>query len=142
VLAALAVESSGGALDAAGERSLPVLTGVAAIVGHVYPVFLRFRGGKGVATSFGVMAALSYPASLAAGIVWLLLYLWTRTVSIASLASALALPAAAAIVQRGQPGYLLVLSFAAAVSLLIIWRHRSNIARLWRGEEHSFGVKK
>lgn len=120
-----------------------ILAGLAAILGHVFPLFLGFRGGKGVATTFGVMTALAPTATAVAGVVWGVTYLATRTVSIASIAAALALPVATWGVdglstRRAQ----LTLGFATAMAALIVWRHRSNISRLLHGTEHSFGQKK
>jgi glycerol-3-phosphate acyltransferase PlsY len=119
---------------------LPVATGAAAVLGHVFPVYLRFRGGKGVATAFGVMTALSWPATAAAAALWLLLFLLTRTVSMASIAAALALPAGVALFARhsGHPGYLAEQVLAVVLAALILVRHRANIMRLWKGEELRF----
>ena len=127
-----------------GGGGLALAAGLAAILGHVFPVYLGFRGGKGVATTFGVMAALSWVATVAAAAVWLVLYLATRTVSIASMGAALALPAALACLECGRGGghHAGILVFAAAMGLLILVRHRSNLARLLKGEEHGFGGRK
>ena len=113
---------------------------LAAVLGHVFPVYLRFRGGKGVATSFGAIAGLAWIAALAAGIVWGALFLATRTVSIASIAAALAFPAAALIVFWPAPLAVAIPmdALAGAVAALIIVRHRSNVERLLRGEERRF----
>ncbi|MBI4601974.1 MAG: glycerol-3-phosphate 1-O-acyltransferase PlsY [Planctomycetes bacterium] len=141
-LAAASLERGG--LASLGTAGLvPALAGLAAILGHVFPVYLRFRGGKGVATTFGVMAGLSWLSTLAAGAVWGVLYLATRTVSVASIAAALALPAAVAVVERSRgAGYAIVLGFASAMSVLVIVRHRANIARLLRGEELKFSSRR
>lgn len=125
-------------------RSLvAVASGASAIVGHVAPVWLGFRGGKGVATTFGALTALAWPATLIAGALWLVLFFTTRTVSIASIAAAVSFPLAVWAVNWGNPlsTWLPVELFALACALLILWRHRSNIARLVRGEEHRFGKK-
>jgi glycerol-3-phosphate acyltransferase PlsY len=93
-----------------------------------------------VATTFGVMAGLSLPATLLAGALWTGIYLVTRTVSVASIAAALALPAGVLLLEPGiGERSRLILAFSAAVALLIIIRHRSNIVRLIRGEELRFG---
>jgi glycerol-3-phosphate acyltransferase PlsY len=136
------VEDGPAAAHGAGvpEGSLPVLAGALAVLGHVFPVFLGFRGGKGVATAFGAMTALSWPAALAAGILWLVLYASTRTVSVASMAAAVALPAGAALAgpSFASASYAAVLVFAVLLAALILVRHSANIARLLRGEELKF----
>ena len=118
---------------------LPVAVGAAAILGHVFPIYLRFRGGKGVATAFGVMTALSWPATLIAALVWLTLYVITRTVSVASLVAAVTLPVATIALAWGDPDQNASISgFALAVAGLILIRHRSNFVRILRGEEFRF----
>jgi acyl phosphate:glycerol-3-phosphate acyltransferase len=113
---------------------------LAAVVGHVFPAWLRFRGGKGVATSFGAVAGLAPIAALAGGIVWLGLFLITRTVSIASLAAAAVFPVATVAAYRNAPAAVAVPMdiLAALVAGIIVLRHRSNIRRLLTGEEHRF----
>lgn len=111
--------------------------GVAAVVGHIYPVWLRFRGGKGVATSCGVFSVLAPVPTLAAvgafaGGLWL-----TRYVSLGSVFASLMLPPAA--LALGSP--LPVVWTAVAVSCLVVFRHRSNLARVWGGTERRLGAK-
>jgi glycerol-3-phosphate acyltransferase PlsY len=108
-----------------------------AILGHSFSIFLRFRGGKGVATTMGGILVLM-PAVLFIGIVvWLLLFYASRVVAIASIGFGIALPIAA--MMTAQP--LSLRLFAAALALLLVVRHRSNITRLIRGEEHGFRKK-
>lgn len=109
----------------------------AAILGHVYSVWARFRGGKGVATSAGVLIALAPWAVLAAASVWALTVFLTRTVSLASVLAALMLPAAVAITPH--EGGVALSWFALALAGFVVWAHRVNIRRLLRGEEHRFG---
>ena len=127
---------SGGILTDHGRMACAL----AAILGHIFPIWLRFRGGKGVATTFGAVAGLAWQASLAAGAVWTVLYLATRTVSIASLAAAPVFPAAVIFLMRNAPAQVAipmdVLSVLAAG--LIVFRHRSNIQRLLHREENRF----
>jgi glycerol-3-phosphate acyltransferase PlsY len=105
--------------------------GAAAFIGHLAPPWLGFRGGKGVATAFGVFLAISPPAALAAGAVFAVLYATTRIASIGSLAAAtLVLPA---LYLLGAPPASLAL--AGFMWLLIVWKHRGNIGRLLRREE-------
>jgi glycerol-3-phosphate acyltransferase PlsY len=113
------------------------LTAFGAFLGHLYPVFFRFQGGKGVATAFGAIIALSWPVGLAFGLVWITLAATTRYSSVASLGAAVLAPGwALALV--GNPSYAAVLALVAA---LIIWRHRENIRRLRDGTEGRIGQK-
>jgi glycerol-3-phosphate acyltransferase PlsY len=114
--------------------------GVAAIAGHVKPVFLLWRGGgKGVATAAGVFAALAPIPSLAAFVTWLVLFLVTRYVSVASLAGALALPLSILAIGRDPRSTMFIAG--CAIAAFVVWTHRANIGRLRRGDEHRF-VKK
>ncbi|MBA3645347.1 MAG: glycerol-3-phosphate 1-O-acyltransferase PlsY [Gemmatimonadaceae bacterium] len=114
--------------------------GVAAIVGHVKPVFLLWRGGgKGVATAAGVFAALAPLASLVTFGVWMLVFLFTKYVSLASLIGAVTLPTAILILSRDPESPVFISS--VFIAAFVIWTHRANIGRLRRGEEHRF-VKK
>jgi len=117
-----------------GDVALGVLGLAGAILGHSYSVFLRFRGGKGVATSMGGLAALM-PLVLVSGLaVWGLVYAVVRVVAAASIAFALALPLAAwALSVSGER-----LALAFALAALIALRHRSNLARMARGDEPAF----
>ncbi|MBI3087658.1 MAG: glycerol-3-phosphate 1-O-acyltransferase PlsY [Candidatus Omnitrophica bacterium] len=105
--------------------------GVAAVIGHVFPCFLSFRGGKGVATTLGALAgSLPLLASLVLG-VWLIVFTACRYVSVASMASAAAIPLAQAALHRSSAEVLL----GASLALLIVARHRTNLQRLVRGAE-------
>lgn len=109
--------------------------GLAAVVGHSVPVFLAFRGGKGVATTIGVLLGVS-PALAAVCLgVWVVCFLPWRYVSVASLAAAITLPVAQALSRRPPADVLL----GAALALWIIARHRANIQRLLQGTEHRMG---
>jgi acyl phosphate:glycerol-3-phosphate acyltransferase len=109
--------------------------GAAAIVGHVLSVFVRFKGGKGVATSAGVFLALAPWAVLIGFVVWGITLVLTRIVSLASLLAALVLPVA--VFATNEPWVVFWLS--VALSIFVIYAHRANIRRLLRGEEHRFG---
>ncbi|MBP7828588.1 MAG: glycerol-3-phosphate 1-O-acyltransferase PlsY [Kiritimatiellae bacterium] len=116
---------------------LGLLGGCAAIAGHSWPVFLKFKGGKGVATSAGMLLGVA-PAAVGIGLLaWIAVFAAARFVSVASIAAAVAVPAAAWFLY-GRAGWLLP-AVLTALGLLVIWRHRSNIARLRRGEEHRWG---
>lgn len=121
----------------AGGTALIALSGAAAIVGHVYPVWLRFHGGKGVAVAAGVFTVLSPGATAVAAGLFLVIAWMTRYVSLASIAATVALPPAAWII--GSP--LSVVLVAAGTSVLILFRHRANWSRLRRGTERRMGVR-
>ena len=112
------------------------LAGLAAMIGHCYPVWLRFRGGKGVATFLGLLLALSWPVGLACCATWLLVAAIFRMSSFASL-SAAAVSSIFAVYLGTAPVFLL----CVVLTLLIFWRHRSNIARLRAGTEPKIGQK-
>ena len=121
----------------AGGTALMALTGAAAIVGHIYPVWLRFHGGKGVAVAAGVFTMLSPGATAMAAGLFLVIAWITRYVSLASIAATLALPPAAWIV--GAP--LSVVLVAAGTAILILFRHRANWSRLRHGTERRMGAR-
>lgn len=123
------------AWDGAGAPQLALAYGLAAVAGHVWSVLLRFRGGKGVATSGGVLLALAPLATAIGALVWGGLVLLTRTVSIASLAAATSLPALTWVLDA--PGE--TVAFTAVLALFVWWTHRENVGRLVRGEELRFG---
>lgn len=107
-----------------------------AMFGHLYPVWLRLRGGKGVATLLGVLAALLPLAALVYAALWLALLLLVRISSVAGIAAALSAPLSAALL-GGEDLFALLLGFA----LLVVWKHRSNIARLRAGREPRLGAR-
>lgn len=113
------------------------IAGFAAFLGHCFPIFLGFNGGKGVATWLGTMLALAWPVGLTACITWLVVALLFRVSSLAALAAAALSPIWAMLL--GFPSYV-VLSIALA--LLIFLRHRANIERLIAGDEPRIGGKK
>ena len=111
--------------------------GLLAVVGHVFSVFVRFRGGKGVATAAGVMLGLTPAAIGVAALVWVVLVRLTGYVSVASIAAAAVFPAAVFLLE--QPVRPEILWIDAAVAAAIIWLHRANIRRLLQGTENRFG---
>jgi glycerol-3-phosphate acyltransferase PlsY len=115
----------------------PAAAGLAAVVGHVYPVWLRFRGGKGVATACGAFSVLA-PAAMLPSLVAFLAGAWTtRYVSVGSLVASIVLPTTAYMTDSPRPIVLAALVAAA----LILFRHRSNVGRLRAGTERRIGVR-
>ncbi len=111
--------------------------GIAAVVGHVFSVFVGFKGGKGVATAAGVMLGLTPAALGVAALVWAALVFATGYVSVGSIAAAAVFPAAVFLLEH--PDRPEILWIDAAVAAGIIWLHRANIRRLLNGTEHRFG---
>jgi glycerol-3-phosphate acyltransferase PlsY len=121
----------------AGDELLAV-TAVAAFLGHVFPVWLRFKGGKGVATAAGVLIALDWRVGLAVIVAWLTIAVVSRYSSLAAIVAALFAPAATWHFVGAGP----LLVAVTAMSVVLIVRHRVNIAKLLRGEESRIGEKK
>ena len=113
------------------------LAAAAAFLGHCYPVWLRFRGGKGVATLMGIVLALHWPVGLVYAAVWLGLLAALRISSVAGMAAAISAPVAAAVFNRFDLVILLV-----ALALIVVWKHRENIDRLLAGTEPRVGRKR
>jgi glycerol-3-phosphate acyltransferase PlsY len=125
----------------ATHRNMQALAALAAVLGHIFPVWLRFKGGKGVATGFGVFLAAVPMSALAAITVFILVLLITRYVSLASILGAASFPFFAYLLVSGpRPPFFIAVQFM--VSLLIIAKHHQNIRRLWAGTESRFGKKK
>lgn len=118
-----------------GEIKLAILGLLAALAGHSYSIFLKFRGGKGVATTMGGLLAIMPVALLIGLLVWLALYYASRVVALASILFALSLPISAAWLYTFSDSRFIL---GCALCLLIIFRHKSNISRLLQGKENSF----
>lgn len=127
------------ALKALGKGEMVLaLAGLAGVLGHCFPVWLRFKGGKGVSTAFGVLFAYAPPVSLGCGLLWFLVFKGFGYVSIASLASMTVAPLAVYASLGESP-----LAWSTAAIALIVWfRHRSNIRRLIEGRELRAGAAK
>jgi len=122
---------------------LPAAAGAAAILGHIFPVFLKFKGGKGISTAAGAIFAIAPWPLLAALALWVVVFKLSGFVSLGSIVAAAALPVfavgfAAAGVGGGLARSPFMLAFFFAAAILAIWRHRSNIRRLLDGSESSF----
>ncbi len=120
----------------AGEDAAQVAA-LAAMLGHCYPVWLKFKGGKGVATFLGVLLALAWPVGLACCLAWLIGVLLTRISSMGAIAAASTSTLFLIILGYGNAFVLGVL-----LTLLIFWRHRENIKRIKEGQEPKIGAKK
>ena len=125
-----------GAPDAA--PMLAALAGGSAFFGHLFPVWLGFRGGKGVATFFGVMIAVAWPVGLMAGATWIAMAVLLRWSSLSALTAAALAPLYALALHAGTP----VIMLAILMAVVIFIRHRENIARLLKGEEPKIGARK
>ena len=113
------------------------IAGCAAFLGHVYPVWLRFRGGKGVATLMGVVVALHWPAGLVYAGVWIGMLAVFRYSSLAGIVAALSAPVSVALLGR-----LDLIPAMLALSLIVLWKHGDNISRLRAGTEPRIGQRK
>jgi glycerol-3-phosphate acyltransferase PlsY len=119
-----------------------IVAAISSVLGHSFPVWLRFKGGKGVATSAGALLALAPVAALIGVAIWILTFWLTRYVSVASIAAAAALPLIILIATwlSRTTGKLLFYS-SVCLAAVVIWRHRSNLSRLMRGTEPRFTRK-
>jgi glycerol-3-phosphate acyltransferase PlsY len=116
-----------------------ILAALFVVLGHSFPVWLRFRGGKGVAAAAGACLGLLPVATFIAVIVWLAIFFLFRFVSLASIVAAIALPISAWLL--GNVADPILLGFSGLIAALIIFRHRSNIVRLLQGSEARFDRK-
>ncbi|MBL4871311.1 MAG: glycerol-3-phosphate 1-O-acyltransferase PlsY [Robiginitomaculum sp.] len=114
-----------------------LVAGGAALIGHCYPVWLRFKGGKGVATYFGALLAVSWPIALLAAGAWLVSALLTRIVSLSGILTAIAVPIGAY-----SMGHQNIAVLCVVLGAVIIFRHRENIGRIIAGTEPRLGKKK
>ena len=120
--------------------TLAVLAGVAAVLGHIFPIWLGFKGGKGVASALGVFIALAPFVALAALGVFVVIVVLTRLVSLASIVAAITVPLFALILPPGRSS-VLVEGFAF-IAFIVILKHHANIGRLLHGTEGKFGSSK
>jgi len=123
-----------------GPSTLAIAAAVAAVLGHVFPIWLKFRGGKGIATALGVFIALVPMVALAAVVLFALVVATTRLVSLGSILAAISIPLfALLLVPNRSPALLIGLT---CISLVSIIKHRANIVRLLHGKESRFGTNK
>lgn len=140
-VALLAPAAHGYATEGVGDFLPQVLYGAAAVLGHVFPIYLGFKGGKAVATGCGALVGIDPLIFLISGMVWLVTLGLTRMVGAASLAMSIAFPVVAWVRSDSQPYGLEVVAGAAALTVLVLIRHRSNIRRILNGTEPRIGSK-
>jgi acyl phosphate:glycerol-3-phosphate acyltransferase len=120
---------------------LGIIAAVSSVVGHSYPPWLKFEGGKGVATSAGALFALTAVGGLIGLAIWIVVFLLTRYVSVASVTAALVLPIVISVISRRHEGVKRIFYFSVCAAAVVVWRHRSNLFRLMRGTEPRFTRK-
>ncbi len=119
-----------------------ILAAAICVAGHSFPIWLGFKGGKGVATSAGSIFGISWIAAVSIFLVWVIIFLVTRYVSLASILAALALPVVVGILVHLKMTHgKVLLYFSIAMTALVVWRHRSNMTRLLNGTEQRFARK-
>jgi glycerol-3-phosphate acyltransferase PlsY len=121
-----------------GSPAMIALAGGSAFVGHLFPVWLKFNGGKGVATFYGVLLSAAFPVGALAGLTWIAMAFLFRMSSLAALTAATLAPLFAFAVDAPRP----IVVLAAVMAVLIFIRHHENIRRLLKGEEPKIGAKK
>jgi len=117
-----------------------ILAAISSVLGHLYPPWLKFKGGKGVATSAGALLALTPIATLIGVAIWIIVFWLTGYVSLASVIAAVVLPIVILFLSWHQNKPLFY--FSACVAAVVVWRHRSNLSRLIRGTESRFTRKR
>lgn len=119
-----------------------LLAAAGCIIGHTFPVWLRFKGGKGVATSAGALIGVAPLAALSISLVWVITFYTTRYVSLASITAATSLPVAVVALRwLGIAHGRVLLYFSIVMAALVVWRHRTNISRLLNSQEPRSGRK-
>jgi glycerol-3-phosphate acyltransferase PlsY len=127
------------------EWNSPEIFGIAAaiscVLGHSYPAWLKFKGGKGVATSAGALFALTPIGGTIAVAIWIVVFFVTRYVSVASVTAAVVIPLVILVISWRNENGKAVFYFSVCVAAIVLWRHRSNLSRLMRGSEPRFTRK-
>src|SRR5213594_4361067 len=128
--------------DWASPEMFGILAALCSVIGHSFPPWLKFRGGKGVATSAGALFGLMPLAMLIGVAIWIVVFWLTRYVSLASLVTAVTLPLVIAILTRLNEGHAKALFYSSlCIAAVVVWQHRSNLSRLIRGREPRFSRK-
>lgn len=129
-------------LDSIATDLCVALAGIFSVIGHSYPVWLGFKGGKGVATSLGVIFGISWTAAVIMCAVWVVIFKTTRYVSVASIAAAIALPVAMiTLLFLHELRSAVLVYFSLFLAAIVLIRHRSNVSRLLNGTEPRFARK-
>lgn len=118
-----------------------IIAAVSSVVGHSYPPWLKFKGGKGVATSAGALFALTAIGGLIGLGIWIIIFWLTRYVSVASVTAALVLPVVILVISWRNESAKAIFYFSVCAAAVVIWRHRSNLFRLMHGTEPRFTRK-
>jgi glycerol-3-phosphate acyltransferase PlsY len=118
-----------------------IAAAIASVIGHSYPAWLKFKGGKGVATSAGALFALTPTGGAIGAVIWIVMFCLTRYVSVASMAAAVILPLAIFVISWHNENARAIFYFSVCVAAIVIWRHRSNLARLMCGTEPRYTRK-
>lgn len=121
---------------------LLLITGFAVVLGHNFPFYMKFKGGKGIAASLGIFLAIDYRVFLIAGIIPLIILISTKYMSIASLTLSVLLVVLMGIFYRSDPNIIYIVLMTFVFAALAFWQHRSNIKRLLNGTENKIGAKK
>lgn len=120
-----------------------LILGVIAVFGHIFSIFLHFKGGKGVATLFGMMIGIQMPVALISLLIFLLTLLTSKYVSLGSMVAALAFPLMLAFVPRFKTGEPIMVMFGFFLAIVVIWAHHKNIKRILQGDENkTYLIKK
>ena len=118
-----------------------ILAAMSSVLGHLYPPWLKFKGGKGVATSAGALLALTPIPTLIGIVIWITVFWLTRYVSLASMTAAVVLPVVILVLSCHDQNKKPLIYSSACVAAVVVWRHRSNLSRLIRGTEPRFTRK-
>jgi len=127
--------------DLSSPELFGIIAAVSGIVGHSYPPWLKFKGGKGVATSAGALLALTAVGGLIWFGIWIVIFWQTSYVSVASITAALLLPIVILVISWRSESAKVIFYFSVCAAAVVIWRHRSNLSRLMHGTEPRFTRK-
>ena len=118
------------------------IAGIFAIIGHTFPVFFKFKGGKGIATSLGILLLVNYQIGLICLVFWLIIVIFTRMVSLGSIMAAILFPVLTIFIAQNylvEGNYII---FGIVVAVLVVFNHRSNVKRILEGKENKLSFKK
>ena len=118
------------------------IAGIFAIIGHTFPVFFKFKGGKGIATSLGILLLVNYQIGLICLVFWLIIVMFTRMVSLGSIMAAILFPVLTIFIAQNylvEGNYII---FGIVVAVLVVFNHRSNVKRILEGKENKLSFKK